>query len=80
MNVLQIDGMQLKHVLPHFRSDFDVVMTAVKQNYMAISFASEKLKANADIALTVLKRYYYLKHFVNSHSLASPGHHISDVL
>ena len=50
------DGMLLEYALPEFQDDFEIVMTAVKESWEAIAFASDYLQVDYYIYYAMKKK------------------------
>ena len=67
LKAVAADGLALEYFTKKIRSDFDVVLEAVKQNDNALEFASQDLKGNEYIINNLIiesninMRYSYLK-------------------
>ena len=51
IEILSKDGMKLKNMPSDLRSDIDVVLCAVKQNYLSIEFADPEIALDPQISL-----------------------------
>jgi hypothetical protein len=58
---LKIDGNQLEFASEEFRNNYDLCALAISQNFAAIRFCSERLKANKEIALLAIGRSNIMK-------------------
>jgi hypothetical protein len=56
---LKIDGNQLEFASEEFRNNYDLCALAISQNFAAIRFCSERLKANKEIALLAIRKSAY---------------------
>lgn len=56
---LKIDGNQLEFASEEFRNNYDLCALAISQNFTAIRFCSERLKANKEIALLAIRKSAY---------------------
>ena len=59
LNELKIDGNQLEFASEEFRNNYDLCALAISQNFAAIRFCSERLKANKEIALLAIRKSAY---------------------
>lgn len=59
---LKIDGNQLEFASDEFRNNYDLCVAAISQNFSAIRFCSDGLKANKEIALLAIGMSNILKH------------------
>jgi hypothetical protein len=56
---LKIDGNQLEFASEEFRNNYDLCALAISQNFAAIRFCSDSLKANKEIALLAIRKSAY---------------------
>ena len=63
--LLDSSGFNLKYLTEEQRSDFDVVMAAVKQNGCALKYASKALRGNETIVMEATKKSAYALNYAS---------------
>ena len=65
MEFVKYYGILLQIADDSLKKDYDIVLTAVKQNVLAIKFADNSLKKNYDIVLAAVKQHGLAIQFAN---------------
>ena len=71
IEIVNKDGMKLKDLPHHLRSDKDVVLSAIKQNSLSIEFADPELYSDPQIICIVGHNSKYLQFVAQQDEQAS---------